>query len=170
MTADDEVVIAEPAHEANAGPWVRAAARAGAAVKVWEVDRETLRTAPIDTLVAVLSPNTKIVAFPHVSNLLGEVRFSVPSGGVLKRSWEKGGGHRWCFVRPGRHPDPFNRPATGASDCRRAENCGDDSGVGAACQDCGRWRCLRTAPRHRRAGGRFDLGLIRYRSLGSSFS
>lgn len=69
----DELVIAEIGHEANIGPWVRMAARKpGVVVKWWKIDPETF-ACPLDELEALLSDRTKLVIFPHVSNLLGEI-------------------------------------------------------------------------------------------------
>lgn len=67
----DEVVISEAAHEANAGPWEKLR-RYGIVIRVWKVDPET-GDMPIDGLASLLTSRTKIVAFPHVSNLLGGV-------------------------------------------------------------------------------------------------
>ncbi|RYG46944.1 aminotransferase class V-fold PLP-dependent enzyme [bacterium] len=65
----DEIVVAENNHEANAGPWYRLE-RYGAIVKPWSVDPETYALTPLEPL---LSGRTRVVAFPHVSNLLGQV-------------------------------------------------------------------------------------------------
>jgi cysteine desulfurase/selenocysteine lyase len=67
----DEVVVTEMEHHANLVPWQRACARSGA----------TLRWIPLDdggrldlsTLDDVIGPRTKVVAFTHVSNVLGTV-------------------------------------------------------------------------------------------------
>jgi cysteine desulfurase family protein (TIGR01976 family) len=67
----DEIVLSEAEHEANAGPWKRLAAR-GVVLRSWPLDRETLRLEP-RTLETLLTPRTKLVAFTHVSNLLGTI-------------------------------------------------------------------------------------------------
>lgn len=69
----DEIVIHEANHEANIGPWVRAAARAGCPVKWWSANPHTLEQAPLGELRALLTPQTRIVAVTHVSNILGEI-------------------------------------------------------------------------------------------------
>jgi len=69
--AGDEVVIAETNHEANAGPWA-SLAKQGVVVKFWKVDPSAYQCS-MDSLAKLLNDRTKIVAFPHVSNLLGEV-------------------------------------------------------------------------------------------------
>src|ERR1044072_1119494 len=66
---EDEVIVAENGHEANVHPWT-ALAKRGIKVKVWEADPETGRCRP-DTLPNLLTNKTRIVAFPHVSNILG---------------------------------------------------------------------------------------------------
>lgn len=71
IRAGDEIVLAESGHEANVGPWLRLA-RQGAKIRWWHVDPETGRST-LAGLQDLLSERTRIVAFPHVSNLLGEV-------------------------------------------------------------------------------------------------
>lgn len=71
LRADDEVVLTIAEHASNLLPWTRAAARAKAKVRILDVDEEgRLR---IDQLKAMLSPRTRVVAFSHVSNVLGFV-------------------------------------------------------------------------------------------------
>ena len=71
LTSGDEVVVAQIGHEANVGPWkklVRFRDRVG----WWEMDTD-------DHDLAVAAPRGTaertdgLVAFPHVSNLLGEI-------------------------------------------------------------------------------------------------
>jgi len=45
----------------------------GATIKTWPINPITFETCPLDGLLPLLGPHTRIVAFPHVSNLLGEV-------------------------------------------------------------------------------------------------
>ena len=71
LGAGDEIVISEAGHEANVGPWVRLAEQ-GITVRTWKVDPDSGRANPAD-LAEVLSERTRVVAFPHVSNLLGEI-------------------------------------------------------------------------------------------------
>ncbi len=69
----DEIIVAETGHEANIGPWMRLAERRpGVTVRIWRVDRDAM-TCPLDELKSLLNDRTRMVAFPHVSNLLGEV-------------------------------------------------------------------------------------------------
>lgn len=67
----DEIVVAECGHEANIGPWLRLE-RLGATIRWWRVDAET-GASPLANLRAVLSERTRIIAYTHVSNLLGEI-------------------------------------------------------------------------------------------------
>jgi cysteine desulfurase family protein (TIGR01976 family) len=66
-----EVVVAESGHEANVGPWQRLE-RSGVVVRWWQLDPETC-TCPLDRLEPLLTERTALVAFPHVSNLLGDI-------------------------------------------------------------------------------------------------
>jgi len=85
LSPGDEVVVAEIGHEANVGPWA-ALQRHGIEVKLWPVDPQSTRS-PLEGLSAVLSDRTRIVAFPHVSNLLGEV---MDVASITRLAHEKG--------------------------------------------------------------------------------
>ncbi len=68
----DRVVVAETGHEANIGPWMKLE-RFGIEIETWEMHPKTLQC-PMESLEALLSDGkTRVVTFPHVSNLLGEV-------------------------------------------------------------------------------------------------
>ncbi|MHC5109078.1 MAG: aminotransferase class V-fold PLP-dependent enzyme [Planctomycetota bacterium] len=67
----DEIIVAETAHEANAGPWFRLADR-GFRVHTWRFMGSECQL-DMDDLKSRLSEHTRIVAFPHVSNILGRV-------------------------------------------------------------------------------------------------
>lgn len=71
LKADDEIIVTNQDHEANGGAWRRLAKR-GVVVKEWRVNRETggLETAGLE---ALLSDKTKLVTFPHCSNIVGEI-------------------------------------------------------------------------------------------------
>jgi cysteine desulfurase family protein (TIGR01976 family) len=66
-----EIIVAETGHEANIGPWKRLA-RQGHTLRWWRMDADTF-SCPSEGLADLLTPRTAIVAFPHVSNLLGEI-------------------------------------------------------------------------------------------------
>jgi len=67
----DEIIITDLGHEANVGAWDRLSRR-GATVKTWSVDPGTM-TVSIEALDELLSERTRLVAFPQVSNLFGEI-------------------------------------------------------------------------------------------------
>ncbi len=72
----DEVIVTNLNHEANAGPWHRLAAT-GIKVVEWPVNPETAEL-DTDLLRQLLSEKTRLVAFPHVSNITGNIN-DVPS-------------------------------------------------------------------------------------------
>ncbi len=67
----DEVIVTNQDHEANSGAWRRLAEHA-IEIKEWRVDPETGRL-HVENLKDLLTDKTKIVAFPHCSNVVGEV-------------------------------------------------------------------------------------------------
>ena len=71
LSPGDEVVVAEIGHEANIGPW-KGLADSGIEIRWWEMDPSDF-SSPLGALEGVLSDRTALVAFPHVSNLLGEI-------------------------------------------------------------------------------------------------
>ena len=72
MEPGTRIISAETGHEANVGPWAGLAKR-GFDFQIWKVDPKTIQC-PLDSLEALLKERkTKIVALPHVSNLLGEI-------------------------------------------------------------------------------------------------
>jgi cysteine desulfurase/selenocysteine lyase len=71
LKSGDEIILTVAEHNSNLMPWARAARSAGAIVRVVDVDDEgRLR---LDQLKRLLSPKTRLVAFSHVSNVLGLV-------------------------------------------------------------------------------------------------
>jgi len=71
MAEGDEIVVTNQDHEANSGAWRRLAAT-GITLREWQVDPETghLDLADLDNL---LSARTRLVAFPHASNIVAEI-------------------------------------------------------------------------------------------------
>lgn len=65
----DEIVVAQNGHEANIGAWLKLD-RFGVKTVWWEVDRD-FRDITLDGLRKVLTERTRLVVFPHTSNLLG---------------------------------------------------------------------------------------------------
>jgi len=71
LSPGDEVVVAQIGHEANIGPWKKLECF-GIELKWWEMDTGDF-TSPLESLEELLNDRTALVAFPHVSNLLGEI-------------------------------------------------------------------------------------------------
>lgn len=71
LEAGDEIVVTNQDHEANNGVWRRLAKR-GIVIKEWQVNPNT-GSLERSGLEALLSPRTKVVAFTHCSNILGEI-------------------------------------------------------------------------------------------------
>ena len=67
----EEIIVTNSDHEANIGGWMRLKT-AGAVVKVWEVNTDSLQLELAD-LERLLSPRVKWVAMTHASNILGTV-------------------------------------------------------------------------------------------------
>ncbi len=68
---DDAIVVTQQDHEANNGAWRRLAG-VGVEVREWRVDPDTGRLDPA-ALDGLLDDDVAFVAFPHVSNVVGEV-------------------------------------------------------------------------------------------------
>ena len=67
----DEIVVTESEHHANLIPWQRLAQRTGATLRFIPVDDEGgLR---LDLLDEIITSQTRVVAFAHVSNVLGTI-------------------------------------------------------------------------------------------------
>ena len=69
--AGDEIVIACQNHEANSGAW-RRLENQGIVVKDWHVDEKTGRLST-DDLDELITPRTRLVAFPHASNVVAHI-------------------------------------------------------------------------------------------------
>ena len=67
----DEIIVTQADHEANVSPWM-ALKEKGMVIKVWPLDPETFAL-DIATLEKMMTPRTRLVAFPHVSNVLGTI-------------------------------------------------------------------------------------------------
>ncbi len=67
----DEIIVSNQDHEANAGVWRRLEAT-GIVSKEWRVDPETglLNLADLD---ALLTNKTRLIAFPHCSNVIAHI-------------------------------------------------------------------------------------------------
>ena len=67
----DEIIVTNQDHEANGGAWRRLAER-GIVVREWKVDPDSGQLDPAD-LDTLLSDKTKLVAFPHCSNIVAHI-------------------------------------------------------------------------------------------------
>ncbi|EKV01217.1 selenocysteine lyase [Leptolyngbya sp. PCC 7375] len=65
----DEIILSNQDHEANAGFW-RRLEKTGIVIKEWRIAPETGRLNP-DHLDTLLSDRTRLLAFPHCSNVIG---------------------------------------------------------------------------------------------------
>ena len=67
----DAVIVTDQDHEANTGAW-RRLAEIGAEIRVWTIDPETGHLA-LDVLDTLLDDKVRLIAFPHASNVVGEI-------------------------------------------------------------------------------------------------
>lgn len=67
----EAIVVTNQDHEANSGPWRRLADH-GIDIREWRVDPETGHLDPA-ALGPLLDDRVRLVVFPHVSNIVGEV-------------------------------------------------------------------------------------------------
>ncbi len=81
----DEIIVSCQDHEANAGAWRRLADR-GIKIIEWHVHPET-GLLSLDELDGLFSNRTKMVAFPHCSNVIGHVN---PVGAISQRAHQHG--------------------------------------------------------------------------------
>lgn len=72
LVAGDEVVVSNQDHEANAGVWRRLAERAGLTLREWTINPES-GVLSLDDLDELLSERTRLVVFPHASNVVAHV-------------------------------------------------------------------------------------------------
>lgn len=68
---DDEVVVTAMDHHGNFVPWQQVALATGARFRICEITPDGL--IDLAHLASLLGPRTRVVAFPHVSNVLGTV-------------------------------------------------------------------------------------------------
>ncbi|MBN2174719.1 MAG: aminotransferase class V-fold PLP-dependent enzyme [Bacteroidales bacterium] len=67
----DEVIVTNCDHEANIGPWMNMM-KSGIVVKTWKINPETF-SLDLSSLKKLMTPRTKLVAFTHVSNVVGTI-------------------------------------------------------------------------------------------------
>ena len=85
VTSKDRIVVTEMEHHANLIPWQQLAKRSGAELKWFEVTPEG--RLDLSNLAEVITPNTKVVALTHQSNVLGTVN---PLAAIVARAHEVG--------------------------------------------------------------------------------
>mgnify|MGYP002783786715 CR=1 FL=1 len=71
LKAGDAILVSRMEHHANIVPWQLVAERTGAVVKVAEIREDG--TLDLDALYASMTPDVKLLALAHVSNVLGTV-------------------------------------------------------------------------------------------------
>ena len=71
LAAGDEIVVTETEHHANLIPWQELAARTGAVLRHIPVHDDGLLD--LEAAGSLIGARTKVVSFPHVSNVLGVV-------------------------------------------------------------------------------------------------
>lgn len=81
----DEIVLTVMEHHANIVPWQLLRAENGIAIKVAPIDDDG--NFLMDEFEALLSPRTKIVSVPHISNVLGTV---LPVKEIIRKSHAAG--------------------------------------------------------------------------------
>jgi cysteine desulfurase/selenocysteine lyase len=85
LKPDDEIVLTEMEHHSNIVPWQQLAQRTGAQIR-WLKVRDDYQL-DIESLDAILSPRTKIVALTAVSNVLGTIN---PVGAIVQAAHRVG--------------------------------------------------------------------------------
>ena len=139
----DEIVVTEAEHHANLIPWQELAARTGAVLRHIPVHDDG--TLDMDAAAAVIGERTRIVAFTHVSNVLGIVN-PVAELVALAQARRRGHRARRLPVRAASAPRPPG--ASGwTSRCSRATRCSGRtaSEASTAAPTCSR-RCRRSSP------------------------
>src|SRR5262249_24485783 len=85
LSRGDEILVTVSDHYSRLIPWQLTARRAGATLRVWDVNDDG--HLPLGQLDALLSKRTKIVTFPHVSNVLGAIN---PAKEICERAHRAG--------------------------------------------------------------------------------
>jgi cysteine desulfurase / selenocysteine lyase len=81
----DEIVVTEMEHHANLVPWQELCRRTGATLRWLELTDDG--TLDLDGLTTVVTERTKVLAFTHVSNVLGTLN---PVAAIVARAHEVG--------------------------------------------------------------------------------
>ena len=84
VIAGDEIVVTGLEHHANFVPWQQLALDVGATLRVCGLTRDG--RVDLDQLAALVGPNTKVVAFSHVSNALGTINPVAELSAIARRA------------------------------------------------------------------------------------
>lgn len=71
LAEGDEIVVTEMEHHANLIPWQQLAQRTGASLKFIPIDGS--ESLDLEAAERIIGPRTRVLAFAHVSNVLGSV-------------------------------------------------------------------------------------------------
>lgn len=85
LNSADRIVVSEMEHHANLIPWQQLAKRSGAELAWFEVTPDG--RLDLSKLAEIITPNTKVVALTHQSNVLGTVN---PMAAIVARAHEVG--------------------------------------------------------------------------------
>jgi cysteine desulfurase/selenocysteine lyase len=85
LTATDRIVVTEMEHHSNLVPWQQLAARTGADLAWFTVTPDS--RLDLSSIKDVITPNTKVVALTHQSNVLGTIN---PLAEIVARAHEVG--------------------------------------------------------------------------------
>jgi len=85
VKSTDRIVVTEMEHHANLIPWQQLAKRSGAELTWFDVTSEG--RLDLSNLAEIITPNTKVVALTHQSNVLGTVN---PLSAIVTRAHEVG--------------------------------------------------------------------------------
>ena len=85
VTSTDRIVVTEMEHHANLIPWQQLVKRSGAELTWFEVTPDG--RLDLSNLAEVITPNTKVIALTHQSNVLGTVN---PLAAIVARAHEVG--------------------------------------------------------------------------------
>lgn len=83
--AGDEIILTVMEHHSNIIPWQLLCEQVGATIKVAPIDDDG--NFLLEDYAALLSPRTKMVAFPHISNALGTI---LPVAEMIKLAHDAG--------------------------------------------------------------------------------
>ncbi len=72
LSPGDEIILTVMEHHSNIVPWQLAAQRYGLVIKVVPLNSDK-STLDLDVFRTLLSPRTRVVAFTHISNVLGTI-------------------------------------------------------------------------------------------------